>query len=174
MAVTDECGRKVDAADVTINENAMSVSLIAAPSGTYTVTYSAAGSDEDSQSTPGSFTFRVHLGPACDGSTGDDHDGLGGHDGDEGGTKNDHVADSRSHSSPQRRPGHKHRGRDTEPPVQEDAAGPSGGGPGTAAPGAPAAANASEATGTDLVIALGLAMGLGAFGGVLLRFNPFD
>jgi hypothetical protein len=142
MAVTDECGQKVDAADVTIDENEMSVSLIAAPSGTYMVTYSAAGSDEDSQTTPGSFTFRVHLGPACDGSTGDDHDG--------------------------------HSGRDTEPPVQEDAAGPSGGGPGAAAPGAPAAANASEATGTDLVIALGLAIGFGALGGVLLRFNPLD
>jgi methionine-rich copper-binding protein CopC len=90
MGVTDECGRRVDAGNVTLEENQMSVSLTAGPSGTYTVTYSAMGT-EDSQTTPGSFTFRAHLGPSCDGSDGDegDHGGHGGHN-DDGGDMKDH------------------------------------------------------------------------------------
>jgi hypothetical protein len=41
-------------------------------------------------------------------------------------------------------------------------------------PAAAGPANAGEATGTDLVIALGLAMVFGALGGVLLRFGPLE
>jgi methionine-rich copper-binding protein CopC len=208
MAVTDECGRKVDAGNIAIEENQMSVGLTAGPSGTYTVTYSATGTEEGSQATPGSFTFRAHFGPDCDGSDGGngghggDHDGDGGgggqddHQGHPGMGSDDHNTHTvagpahtamhsnadhaeSEHMTPRHphkqteRGRHEHRGRDTEPPsLQDGTVGPRNGGD-AAGTSASAPDNAgSEATGTDLVIALSLAAALGAGGGILLRISP--
>jgi hypothetical protein len=84
----------------------------------------------------------------------------------------DHTAGEHSHA-PQRRPDTRtmgatpsHRSRRAPRPRLEGA--------GAAVPAAAGPANAGEATGTDLVIALGLAMVFGALGGVLLRFGPLE
>ncbi|MGH2788553.1 MAG: copper resistance CopC family protein [Actinomycetota bacterium] len=214
MAVTDECGRRIDGGGVTIDDNQMSVALSAGPRGIHTVTYSAAGEDEASPATPGSFTYRVHLGRDCDGSgggggnhhPGDGGDGNGnghgGHPGDRGdrdhgdhgsggtGPAADHdgahsdmehdpsehtlASGTSKHSHPDRdRKGGHHRGRkdkpgqptrtgDTSPGTGFDGDGVAAEGPGPVVP---------QATGGDLVLALGLAAGFGAAGGVLLRFS---
>jgi hypothetical protein len=84
----------------------------------------------------------------------------------------EHIARRHPHKQTERGR-HEHRGRDTEPPSHKD--GTAGSRKGGDATGTSALApdNAgSEATGTDLVIDLGLAAGLGGVGGILLRISP--
>jgi methionine-rich copper-binding protein CopC len=80
MRVLDECGGVVDDGDVDITVNEMSVGIADKPAGTYTVRYSATGPAGLTGSTKGTFSFAVHLGPACAGESEHDHHGDAGHD----------------------------------------------------------------------------------------------
>jgi methionine-rich copper-binding protein CopC len=218
MGVTDECSRRADAGDIAIDDNQMSVALATNSRGTYTVTYSATGTEEGGSATPGSFTFRVHLGPSCDGSGGGDDGDHGHHGGEDPGQKgndqgsqnhqdhkrngsggghrthpgdgehtpahallahqttDNHEADGHMADGHRKDPGkgkrHQHRGRDTEPPKQKDE--PRSARARGANPARSTGPETTTASGGDLLVALALAAGFGAGGGLLLRFSPFD
>jgi methionine-rich copper-binding protein CopC len=80
MTVANECGADVDADDVSVSVNEMSVDVSEGHySGTYRVSFQAVGVGGVTGTRNGVFTFDVAEGHACRG--GDDHGGHGGHDG---------------------------------------------------------------------------------------------
>lgn len=86
IEVRDECNRRVDAGDTTVDLNEMSVGIAKAPSGVYVASYSATGLGGVTGTTDGSISFTVHMGSSCDGSGG----GHGGHGRDDGGGDGNH------------------------------------------------------------------------------------
>lgn len=85
LSVKDSCGRKVDAGEVTIEGNTMSVEISRTPSGHYRVSYTATGFAGLTGSTEGRFHFIVHGGEPCvrGGRSNDGHGNQ--HGGDKGG-----------------------------------------------------------------------------------------
>lgn len=109
LAVTDECGKRVDDGNVEVFANEMSVGIERAPSGHYTVSYEARGLAGVTGSTRGRFAFHVHPGKSCDGGGHDRHGG----DDDEGNGHDRHGGDRQrrgDHGS-----GNGHGGHDTAP-----------------------------------------------------------
>lgn len=80
MEVRNECGKRVDDGEITVELNQMSIGIAKKPVGEYQVDYVAVGPAGVTGSTEGSFTFTVHAGESCDGSGGG-HDGHGGQKG---------------------------------------------------------------------------------------------
>ncbi|MFN2389930.1 MAG: hypothetical protein ABR575_10060, partial [Actinomycetota bacterium] len=78
VTVFDECDRRIDDGDVTVDLFEMTVGIARTPSGRYVVGYTARGIGGVSGTTSSSFSFTVHAGPSC----GPGHGDHGGHDDD--------------------------------------------------------------------------------------------
>ena len=65
MAVTNECGERVDDGAVAVDGDTLSVGLAERPMGRYDVSYTAVAAD-DGASTGGSFSFTAESGEDCD------------------------------------------------------------------------------------------------------------
>lgn len=93
IIVTDECDRRVDSGEVTVQLTEMSVPLEKTPLGHYEVVYEAKGIGGVTGTTNGSIHFElVHGGKSCDGSSSDHdhHDKKKDHDGHKKDGKKDH------------------------------------------------------------------------------------
>ena len=122
LTVSDECGRKVDAGNVEVQVNTMSVALALKPIGKYEVSYFAKGVGGLTGQESGTFGFMVHSGASCgktdggghgghnggndgghnnggNGNGGNGHGGSTGHRGDSGGGSGGSNHDSMGHNS---------------------------------------------------------------------------
>lgn len=84
LRVDDECGRRIDGGDVTVQANMMSVGIAQSPSGTYRVTYFARSLGGVTGQETGIFSFLVRGGPSCGPKAGGGHEGHGDGKGDGG------------------------------------------------------------------------------------------
>jgi methionine-rich copper-binding protein CopC len=111
MAVSDECGRRVDDGQVEVVATQMSVGIEKQPAGKYTVEYTAVGIGGVTGSAGGSYSFSVHRGPTCPGGPG--HGGHGnGHNGTDGGEQG-HGHDRGEHDPSVHGSGEAHEGDHT-------------------------------------------------------------
>ncbi|MDQ3646532.1 MAG: copper resistance protein CopC, partial [Actinomycetota bacterium] len=116
VGVFDECRRRLDAGDVEVMLNEMSVGIAKTPAGKYTVVYQARGVGGVTGTTNGTFDFVVHAGESCDRGGHSGHgDGGGNGAGDGNGHGDGHGdGDGDGHGNrggDQHRDGDRHRGR---------------------------------------------------------------
>jgi len=191
IKVFDECDRRLDDGNtlVDLNPTTMRVGIDLKPSGPYKVAYDATGVAGVTGTTSGTFKFVVHGGPGCDGGGAhdhhddDDHDGKhdhnGGHD-DHGGKHDDHGGSQDDHADHGADAGHSTHSAPTDDGDHgEHAAGPGGNGGGSPDNNKdeePQTFTRGESPFPKLepddwavFVGLGLAIALGAGGGVFLR-----
>jgi methionine-rich copper-binding protein CopC len=192
IKIFDECDRRLDDGNtqIDLNPTTMRVGIALQPSGHYEVKYEATGVGGVTGTTTGAFHFVVHAGQGCDGDRhhhddDDDHDGKhDDHDGKQDGKHEDHDGKDDDHVDHDGGDDHSTHPTTTDHGDHGDgthddhAAGPQdgGGGPSDKKDEGPTTFTRGESPFPKLepddwalYVALGLAVALGAGGGVFLR-----